>query len=47
MVALNILFILLGFINSINRKPRNLDITQGEIVFSDDGDGPGDPLPFC
>jgi hypothetical protein len=30
MVALNILFVLLGFINSINRRPKNIKVTQGE-----------------
>jgi hypothetical protein len=46
MVALNILFVLLGFINSIN-KGRKVDVTQqsiGEIVLSD---GPEDPLTYC
>jgi hypothetical protein len=44
MVALNILLILLGFINSINRKPVNVDVPQGEVgevVLSGDG------APFC
>ena len=39
MVALNILFVLLGFINSINRKPKSIEVTQGEIgevVLSDE-----------
>jgi len=39
MVALNILLILLGFVNSLNKKPKNVDATQlniGEVVLSDD-----------
>jgi hypothetical protein len=31
MVALNILMILLGFINSLNKKPQNTEAAQGEI----------------
>ena len=41
MVTLNILLILLGFINSLNKKPVNVDSPQlniGEVVLSD---GPG------
>jgi hypothetical protein len=41
MVALNILLILLGFINSVNKKAKDVDTVQldiGEIVLSD---GPG------
>ncbi len=37
MVALNILLMLLGFINSVNKKPKNNEATQldiGEIVLS-------------
>ncbi len=30
MVTLNILLILLGFINSLNRNPKNADVPQGE-----------------
>jgi len=40
MVALNILLILLGFVNSINKKPKNIEVTQGEmggVVLSEDG----------
>ena len=39
MVALNILFVLLGFINSLNKKPKNVSVTQGEVgevVLSDE-----------
>lgn len=41
MVTLNILIILLSFINSLNKKGKNLDVTQvnigvGEVVLSDD-----------
>jgi hypothetical protein len=35
MVTLNILLILLGFINSLNKKPHNVDVAQvgaGEVV---------------
>jgi hypothetical protein len=38
MVALNILLILLGFINSVNKKPQNIDSSQmgiGEVVLSE------------
>jgi hypothetical protein len=40
MVALNILLILLGFINSVNKKQKNVDVTQmniGEVVLSGGG----------
>jgi hypothetical protein len=42
MVTLNILLVLLGFINSLNKKPKNIDLTQpnaGEVVLSDWGWG--------
>lgn len=42
MVALNILMILLGFINSLNKKPKNVEATQGEtgeVVLSWDHGG--------
>jgi len=41
MVALNILFVLLGFINSLNKRPRSIEVTQGEIgevVLSENGE---------
>jgi len=41
MVTLNILLILLGFINSLNKNTKNVDVTQidvGEVVLCD---GPG------
>jgi hypothetical protein len=44
MVALNILLILLGFINSLNKKPQNVDVAQmdvGEVVLSGGGGGGG------
>lgn len=37
MVALNILLVLLGFINSVNKKPKDADVAQleiGEVVLS-------------
>ncbi len=40
MVALNILFVLLGFINSINKKTASLDVPQeniGEVILSGGG----------
>ncbi len=40
MVALNILLILLGFVNSVNKKAKNVDVTQmniGEVVLSGGG----------
>ena len=42
MVALNILLILLGFVNSLNKKPSSVKTAQlniGEIVLSDGGGG--------
>ena len=39
MVALNILLILLGFINSLNKKPKNVDIGDmdvGVVTLSDE-----------
>ena len=42
MVTLNILLILLGFINSVGKKPQNVDVTQidiGEVVLSDNFGG--------
>jgi hypothetical protein len=38
MVTLNILLILLGFVNSLNKKPQNVDVAElniGEVVLSD------------
>ena len=43
MVALNILLILLGFINSLNKNAKNIDATQinaGEVVLCGGPDGP-------
>jgi hypothetical protein len=43
MVALNILLVLLGFINSVNKKPKNADAVQlniGEVVLSGWPGGP-------
>lgn len=45
MVGLNILLILLSFINSINKKVAKADVAHidvGEIVLSGGPDGPGD-----
>lgn len=46
MVSLNILLILLSFINSINKKTTKVDVAQnvGEVVLCGGPDGPGD---FC
>jgi len=44
MVTLNILLVLLGFINSLNKQPKNVDLTEqniGTVVLCGDGTGPG------
>jgi hypothetical protein len=42
MVSLNILLILLSFINSINKKANKVDVAQniGEVVLCGGPDGP-------
>jgi len=40
MVTLNILLVLLGFINSLNKQPKNVDLTEqniGTVVLCGDG----------
>lgn len=46
MVSLNILLILLSFINSINKKVTKVDVAQdvGEVVLCG---GPDDPGGYC
>jgi len=42
MVTLNILLVLLGFINSLNKQPKNVDVTEqdvGTVVLCGDRDG--------
>jgi hypothetical protein len=44
MVALNILLVLLGFINSLNKTPKNVDIDCQEVGIVALSGGGGGPL---
>lgn len=44
MVTLNILLVLLGFINSLNKQPKNVDISNPDIGIVALSGGGGSPI---